>query len=69
MLGDTNTRYFDGVVIIKRKKNSYDLLNEEDGNFITDQNVLENLVTIITKITLRAINIWSFFAHIRAFLG
>lgn len=43
--GDRNTRFFHGVTAIKRRRNTYDILQDKDGNWIGDQHELENMVS------------------------
>ena len=42
--GNRNTSYFHGTTTIRRRKNTYDILQNEDGVWISDQQELEELV-------------------------
>lgn len=43
--GDRNTKYFHGVTTIRRRKNRFDLLQDSNGNWIGDPDLLEHMVT------------------------
>lgn len=43
--GDWNSRFFHGVTAIRRRKNSFDLLRDANGNWIGDQDQIENIAT------------------------
>lgn len=43
--GDRNTKYFHGVTTIRRRNNSYEMLQDENGNWIGDRQQLEEMVT------------------------
>lgn len=43
--GDRNTRYFHGVTTIRRRKNTYDVLQDTDGNWIGEREKIEEMVT------------------------
>lgn len=43
--GDRNTKYFHGVTAIRRKRNSYDIMQDDDGSWIGDPSKIEELVT------------------------
>lgn len=45
MEGDRNTRFFHGVTAIRRRKNSIDLLQDRDGNWVGDPSRLEEMVS------------------------
>lgn len=42
--GDRNTRYFHGVMAIRRRKNRYESLMNNEGAWINNQDVLEKMV-------------------------
>lgn len=43
--GDMNTKYFYGVTTIRRRKNRYGMIKDEEGNWVTDLNMIEGMVT------------------------
>lgn len=43
--GDKNYRFFHGVTTVRRRKNSFDMLQDSEGNWVGDQERLEGLVT------------------------
>lgn len=43
--GDRNTHFFHGTTTIKKRKNTYDMLQDSKGNWIGDQTQLEAMVT------------------------
>lgn len=47
--GDRNTRFFHGVTTIKRRKNTYDILQDRDGNWVGEPQQLENMVSSFYK--------------------
>jgi len=47
--GDRNTSYFHGTTTTRRCKNMYDILQNEDSVWISDQQELEELVTSFFK--------------------
>lgn len=49
MFGDRNSRFFHGVTAIRRKKNNFEMLQNDEGQWISDQSELENLVSSFYK--------------------
>lgn len=49
LCGDKNTRFFHGVTTIKRRKSTFDFLQDNEGNWVGDQGSLEQLVTSYFK--------------------
>lgn len=43
--GDRNSRFFHGVTVVRRRKNSFDLLQDDNGNWVSDPIELESMVT------------------------
>lgn len=43
--GDRNTKYFHGITAVRRKRNSYDILQDDGANWVGDPVRLEALVT------------------------
>lgn len=43
--GDRNTKYFHGVTAIRRRKNTYDMLQDDEGTWVGEQDKLESMVT------------------------
>lgn len=43
--GDRNTKFFHGVTAIRRRRNSFDMLQDAEGNWVGDPGNLETLVT------------------------
>lgn len=43
--GDRNTKFFHGVTAVRRKKNTYDILQEEEGNWVGEPTRIETMVT------------------------
>lgn len=43
--GDQNTRYFHGVTAVRRRKNNYEALQDDNGTWISEPSELEKLVT------------------------
>lgn len=43
--GDRNTRFFHGVTAVRRKKNTYEILQDENGSWVGDPRRIENIVT------------------------
>lgn len=42
---DRNTKFFHGVTAVRRKKNTYDILQEEEGNWVGEPTRIETMVT------------------------
>lgn len=42
--GDRNTRFFHGATAIRRRRNSFDILQDDQGNWIGEQNQIEHMV-------------------------
>lgn len=47
--GDRNTRFFHGITTVRRCKNNYDLLQDDNGNWIRHPPDLERMVTCYFK--------------------
>lgn len=43
--GDRNNKHFHGITAIRRRKNSFDMLQDSEGNWIGDKKQLELMVT------------------------
>lgn len=43
--GDRNSRFFHGVTTVRRRKNSFDLIQDDNGNWVSDPIELESMVT------------------------
>lgn len=43
--GDTNTKFFHGVTTVRRKKNSYDIIQDDGGNWVGIPAQIESVVT------------------------
>lgn len=43
--GDHNTRFFHGTTVVRRRKNKYDILEDDEGNWVGDQDQLKAMVT------------------------
>lgn len=48
-MGDRNTKYFHGSTAIKKRKNKYEMLKDENDNQISEDQALESLVTNFYK--------------------
>lgn len=42
---DCNTKFFHGATAVRRRRNTYDILQDSNGNWIGDPNQLEAMVT------------------------
>lgn len=43
--GDRNTKFFHGTTIVRRRRNTYEILQDSEGNWVGDQDQLEAMVT------------------------
>lgn len=46
---DRNTKYFHGVMIIRRKRNKYHMLKDANDNWISDHTQLDVMITCFYK--------------------
>lgn len=42
--GDRNTKFFHGIIVVRRRRNKIDVIQNEEGVFIVQKDVLENYV-------------------------
>lgn len=47
---DHNTKYFHGVIVVRRRRNKYDMLKDGNGNLVIDQEVLEIMAIDFYKV-------------------
>lgn len=59
--GDKNSKYFHGVTKIRRRKNFFELLQDDDGSWVSSPDDLESLVTNFYKNLFIEPNIFSLF--------
>lgn len=49
--------YFHGIMTICMRKNKYDLLKDDSGNWVTDSQALEHMVIDIYKICFKMMEV------------